>query len=333
MNNNNILRCLIVTLALLIKSLSAEEGKTMNTLQNKPVFELKFEGFGCIYLLEVNGVTVFTQANEQGKISSRLPINHYMKPNNNTFKISTWTDESGFLNPNAYVKVELIVSDHDTPHKEFSLGTISFDNSKNEDEEKYVNSSLSGRYSPEKAFNHDDTGQLEVFDIVFNKDEDLLEYSRRFNIPSSIPLWAFFSSDDLPDYDSMSDEEYYQKMDEFLVEYLKVQDAIKNNNIASILPMFEERNKELDAAFYNPQGTLSMKIKTALIDAANDTSAELVELNKDVLNFSRADNKKLVSLTRSDNSAAVGLDYKKIEGSYSFDMIFRMQDGKWILTR
>ena len=153
------------------------------------------------------------------------------------------------------------------------------------------------------------------------------------NIPSSLPLWAFFSSDDLPDYESMEDDEYYQHMDVLLVEYMKVQDAIKNNDIASILPMFEERNKELDAAFYHPPGTLAEKIKVALNDAANDETAALSELKADYLDFDISQNRKLNRLSRDGNTTAVGLDYKEIEGSYSFDMIFRMQDGKWILTR
>jgi hypothetical protein len=97
--------------------------------------------------------------------------------------------------------------------------------------------------------------------------------------------------------------------------------------------MFEERNRELDLAFYNPVGTLEKKIREALNDAANDTSATLVRLKKENVGFDTSENNKLNRLARNRNKSAIVLNYNEISGSYRFDMIFRLKDGKWILTR
>ena len=303
----------------------------MNLLQSQPVFELKLEGFGAIYMVEVNGARVFQQWNAAGKIETRLPVNHFMHPADNTVKIFAWSGDDLPINPHAFVKIELVVSEHTQPQNEFTISNLVFDNIGLEN--RIEKSNPAGKLNSVKGFVTDEAGDVTINQAITGQLDNVHTHSRVMNIPSSLPLWAFFSSNDLPDYESMSDDEYYQHMDVLLIEYMKVQDAIKNNNIASILPMFEERNKELDAAFYNPPGTLAEKIKVALNDAANDETATLSELKADYLDFDISQNRKLNRLSRDGNTTAVGLDYKEIEGSYSFDMIFRMQDGKWILTR
>ncbi len=327
--------CLIKFLALSIifsaYYLNAKEEKKMNVLQSQPVFELKLEGFGAIFMVEVNGARVFQQWNAAGKIETRLPVNHFMHPTDNTLKIFAWSGDDSPINPHAFVKVELVVSEHSQPQNEFALSNLIFDNIGLEN--RIETSNPAGKLNSVKGFVADEAGDITINEAITGQFDNVHTHTRVMHIPSSLPLWAFFSSDDLPDYDSMSDNEYYQKMDEFLVEYMKVQDAIKNNNIASILPMFEERNKELDAAFYNPPGTLAEKIKVALYDAANDESAALVELKTDYIDFEYSEGNKLNKLSRNGNKAAITLNYKEIESSYSFDMIFRIQDGKWILTR
>jgi hypothetical protein len=324
---------LFIVLALGSSSLKAEQGELMNILQNQPVFELKLDGFGAMYVIEINGATIFNQYSSMGQITTRLPINHYMRSGDNTISISAWSEDDSSINPHANIKIELLVSEHNKPEKEFVIATLDYNNSATSHPLKTAKSTVSAHYNAEHGFIEDDKGNVVVHDITFKQNKNVFEYERKITIPSSLPLWAFFNSDELPDYISMSDKEYYQHMDVLFAEYLKVQNAIAENNIDTILPMFEERNKELDLAFYNPIGTLEKKIREALNDAANDESATLSILKLDYLNFNSSENNKLTRLGRADNGAAVGLDYKDGTGSYSFDMIFRLKDGKWILTR
>jgi len=122
-------------------------------------------------------------------------------------------------------------------------------------------------------------------------------------------------------------------MDTLLPHYMKVQKAIENNDIESVIPMFAERNNELDAAFYYPPGTMENIIRDSLHQAAGDEKAQLVELTNQKVNFVAHNDNTLVSLSRGLAEAAIGLDYKNGIGSYGFDLIFRRKDGKWILTR
>ena len=49
--------------------------------------------------------------------------------------------------------------------------------------------------------------------------------------------------------------------------------------------------------------------------------------------FTIEDNKKLARLMRKGNDSAIVLNFKKGMGSESYPLIFRLNDGKWILTR
>jgi hypothetical protein len=331
---NGFFLSLFIVLTLGSSSLKAEQGELMNILQNQPVFELKLDGFGVTYVVELNGVIILNQDNPLGKINTRLPVNHYMTPEDNTLTVSLWSDDDEPINPNANINIKLIVSSHTQPQNEYLIASLNYDNKEQSDKEKIKNSSKSGRIDSHNNFSYDLNGDIIINKILFNKNaDDVYQYSRTITIPSSLPLWAFFNSDNLPDYYSMSVDEYYQHMETLLDEYLKVHQAISTNDIKSILPLFKERNEELDLAFYNPVGTLENKIKVALADAANDSTAELLPLTKNKVGFSLDEINKLAKLTRNDEAPAISLNHKDGTGSYSFDMIFRHKDGKWILTR
>ncbi len=327
-----ILMCLLIG----ITGMKKNEGKPiMSILQDKPVFELKLEGYGSQYVIYVNGMGIYTQYNSGGQISTTFPINHWMRSGKNNISIITWSDDEGApINPHARITIQLLVSSHNKPGKEYSITSVNFQNKL---QSPISESTPSGKYNSLKPFEADKQGDVEVFDVVTKKRTDLnqsaVEFSRDINVPSSIPLWSFFNSDDLPDYNGMSDDDYYKQLDILLVEYLKVQSALASKKTNAILPLFAERNKELDLAFYNPPGTLEKQIKEALLEAANNSEAELVTLTKDKVGISLEENRKLASLTRNEEKAAIVFNYKNGMGSFRFDLIFRMKDGKWILTR
>lgn len=325
---------IITSLLIVASPIHAQDKNKMTILNQQPVFEIKLEGFGVQYVIELNGVNVFSQYNSAGKIETKIPVNHYMRSGKNKLAIITWPDHGETLRrPNGYVSAELLVSEHQVPDNSFSIGSLHFNNKTELEIDKIQSSSQAGVLSSHHQFKIEDSGDVVIGEVEASQSGNIFEYEREFNIPSSIPLWAFFSSDELPNYNEMNDDDYYKNMDILLIEYLKVQNAIAENKVDNVLAMFEERNNELDAAFYNSPGTLKAKIESALKDAANDDTAELIPLTTKKVNFLISRINKLAKLTRNGQKAAIVLNYKEIEGSYRFDLIFRLQDGKWILTR
>ncbi len=311
--------------------------KIMNILKNKPVYQLSIKAFGAKYFIEVNGKTVFQELFSDGKIITTVPINHWMRSGANTIGIYVFPENpEGKIRPNASAAITLIVSDKDKPDIEQSVTNIVFSGKLLSDNKAVSNSSPSGKLDSNRDFSASASGDVEVFDLdqeSVPNYEGAFHFSRTINIPSSLPLWAFFESDDVLDYDAMSDEDYYKHLDVLLAEYMKVQRALESGDINAVIPMFAERNKELDAAFYLEPGTMEKKIGVSLLEATDKNEYELVTLRKKSVNITTEDNRKLASLTREGDNSAIVLNFKKGQGSQSYPLIFRLKDGKWILTR
>ena len=93
-------------------------------------------------------------------------------------------------------------------------------------------------------------------------------------------------------------------------EYRKVHDALAKKDIDAILPMFEERNRETDMAFYMEPGTTAKRMRESLMSTLTDLkngNLELLELGPRNVDYHLEDNKKIVSLRRT------GLDVPSIE--------------------
>jgi len=326
---------LITLISLIIWALNSEkeQGNEMSLLQRQPVFSLKVEGYGSLYFVSVNGVTVFRQFNAEADVNTTVPINHYMRSGDNDIRVSIWSGSESPITPHARIKVDLMVNDYLSPDDSYVVANIDYHNNVPVNESAIKNSTATGRFDSAQGLIADENGDVIAAAITESIDANVLYLMRKVTIPSSLPLWAFFHSDELPDYDTMTDDDYYKEMDSLFPYYQRLQIAIESKDINSVIAMFAERNSELDVAFYNPPGTLEERIKEALVDASNDTSAQLLELTKLNVNFLREDNHKLAKLSAERADPAVALNYKERNGSYGFDMIFRKQDGEWILTR
>ena len=309
----------------------------MSILQNQPLFKLSVDTFGTKHIININGVSLITDMDSSGQSETSLPINHLMRSGVNSLEIYVFPDKpEQAINHNARAKIVLSVASNTTPGDRINIADIVFQGGYDELEESVLNSTKSGKVDSANKFNKDKNGDTEIYDIDFlpvNNYKGAVKLVRKINVPSTLPLWAFFNSDDLPDFDSMTDDLYYKEVEGLLSVYLEVQSALENRNVESVMNIFKERNAELDSAFYQPKGTYDKKISESLTDAANDDGLELVELKKEYVNFTVEDNKKLTSLTRDDFKPAISFNFKTGSGSQNYPLIFRLYNGSWILTR
>ena len=309
-------------------------GKKMNPLTNDPYFTIKLNASGSSYFIELNGASVHNELDNDGQLSTEFPVNHWMRSGKNTLTLQVIPEEEGApFNPASSIEVELLVAPNNNKEQTFSIASILFEGS-NASGEHTKNSSKSGSYDDEMKSST--TGSLTISDITETAMKDYkgaLIFKRELNIINTLPLWNFFTSDDLPKLEPLSDEEYYKLLDSLLFEYSKVQNAIETSSIDEIIPLFKERNSELDAAFYYSPGTMENKIRTSLIEASNNQDLELVPLKQQNVDFTIESNNKLVSLTRESMAAAVTLNFKSGYGSQRYNMIFRRKDNEWILAR
>lgn len=325
------------------------KGKTMSILQKKPVYTLRVETFGVSHYINVNDCTVIFDADDEGQSAVVVPINHWMRSGENTISYDLFPPEPGKpFKPGGYVRITLMVHELSDPEKEYTVATLHFSGTKDEHQSHTTGSTPSGMYSSLKNFAQDKAGDIHVLDATgtpMPADEDFagaMTFKRKINIPSSLPLWAFFKSEEMPDYRAMyhnDDEKYDEAMMPLFAEYEKIQNALEKKDIAAIMPMFEERNRETDMAFYLQPGTTAKRMRESLISTLTDLkegNIELLKMGIRNVDFHLEDNKRIASLRTRDLGHAIALNYinKKDDlGSKNYPMFFRYQNGKYILTR
>lgn len=310
-------------------------GNETTVLQGNVRFKLNIQGHGVKYFVSVNDVLVFKQYSSDRQDNLELPINHLMHPEQSKFKVWGGTGVKGDKFPSgASVKLTLLIEDRDSGAS-YKLPILEL-NGKEVYDNKGLNGILkNGRYH--LAANNKvefGIGEIELKSIIKNEyhSKDAFIYSRQISVPNQLPLWAFFNSETLPDYRSMSHEELIERRKELFLAYKVIQDGLEKGDVDSIMPLFAERNKELDIAFGYESGEMERLLRNYLNRALDEPNWKLEKRNGEGMSFFLEDNKRIVSLVRSKKSDILGFTTPS-NMFYSLTMKFRRENGKWIITR
>ena len=321
------------------------KGNKMSLLFKKPVYRLKVEAFGVSNYIEVNGVIVTFDTGSWGQTTVTLPVNHLMRSGENTIAFDVLPPKRGEqINPNSHVKIALTVCELTDQKNIYTVATLHFHGTADANKSHTGGSSPSGVFNSTKGFAPDKDGDVQVFDVTAVARPSYANswtYTRKIDIPSSLPLWAFFNSEEMPDYqvNLKTDEELDRAIAPLYAEYQKVYGALEKHNVDAIMPMFAERNRELDMAFYLEPGTMEAELRDAFASTIKDMkegNQELVGLRIRSVGFQLETNKKIASLIRRGMEPAIIINYvNKLDGvgSERYPMFFRYQNGKYILTR
>ena len=308
----------------------------VSVLQGKPVFKLEIEAYGLVYFVSANGGSVFNEFDADSQISVDLPINQWMHPESSEFStvIFPKQGETDF-SESSYLHVTLLVQDFDNKDIEYRLPLLMFNGSQYKSNKEMEKSLTKGRYHlTENNEVKLGSGAIDVGSISKTKTkyaDTARIYSREVIIPNSLPLWAFFNSDTLPDYDAMSPDEFKKSIKEIFPAYKKVQDLLIAGDVDALVTMFAERSREADLAFYQTPGTMSATVRRLTQQFLDDPEWSLDIRTSEQLGLLSYDNKKLVSLVKGGAGA---LGFAKENGRYyGLEIVFRQENGQWIVTR
>mgnify|MGYP001197119550 CR=1 FL=1 len=324
-----------VTVTVALGLLSPKAQEELNMLLDKPVFYLSIEAKNVSFSASINGMNAHTDLDHVGQVTLDVPVNHYMHPESNNLSVIVYpTKRGGDFDVSAAVSVDLRVRPFGVFDRSHRIANIQFDPERVDYQsgDSYRLSSASGFSKSEEGDVF--VGSLRVSDGPYYKGS--LKLSRDLVVPNSLPEWAFFNSDTVPDYydqDLVSDEDYERDLESLLVEYKKVHDAIEKKDIESIIHLFDERNRETDQAFYRNPGESERIIREDLISSSEDENLELVDVKAAYVSLHPEPNGKVVALKRDSMNSPVVLNFKDGDGSVHYPMYFRKEDGKWILTR
>ena len=306
----------------------SQERFNMSILNQKPVFTIDFHGAGTRYQLYLNGVLV--EGNSSGvQTTYEIPVNHWMRSGKNTLDLTVYpNDEGEDISFKSDIKALLQVRNYGE-RENFTLGGFVFDGA------KYKNAILDKAYQRDiEDFTTVETGEIIISEMTEEHDihfEGTRAYSLTLEIPSNLPLWAFFNSDEIPDLDTMSDESYEAISAEMYVILRNIQDHLEQGKVDEIMPLFAERNRETDLAFYKEEGQTERELHS---DFTNDIpTLDMITLDSNSAGYESERNLMLASNLRNDRDNAISGNLKSGPGNLSFPIMFRQQDGKWIITR
>jgi hypothetical protein len=326
-------RTIIIISFFILTSCSKDQGMANSILNEKPVFELKIHSFGTRYDILVNGITAHIDHDGDGQITLKLPVNHWMKSGGNTLELVVYPDAEGTpINEQSKVNVELYV--RNAGEKEgFRIGGFAFKGIGHLDKTSYEGY----RLNPE-TFERTDEGIIEVSEVTETIDthfEGIYEFSQTFDIPNNLPLWKFFESDDVLEIayeDESRQEEFWELSNKMVKDLLApIQEAILAGDVDSVMPLFEERNRETDQAFYKETGTTEKELRYSF--TKNVKKIDLAPLEENQVGYVYERGLKLIGLYGGNRTGAIGGDYKNGSGSLTFPIMFRLEDGEWIITR
>lgn len=305
-------------------------------LLNKPYFTLSLNMHDCRYAVKVNGVLV--QENKDGlSLKVNIPINHWLRTGSNELSLAILTFQGKRpLSTTARCEVNLQVRPDDgTEAQTATISRLVFSGKMASVGKGIEESSPAGSYDSKHQFHAARNGDVTISETTIephHEDNKSKVARQKISLPTPFPEWAFFKSDTLPEVDSMPDAEYDRYVEGLAVYYKRIYDALKNKNVDSIMPMFEERNRETDQAFFYLPGTSAKKLASAYKAAVNDPNLELLGVKADSLLTHTHDNHKLVQLIRESDHSAIVFNLRG-GGSESYPIIFRKQGDKWIITR
>ena len=319
----------MLTSAIFLAGCSGEIKLTNSILNKKPVFTIDLHGAGTRFQLYLNGVLVEVLRHSEGQSTYEIPVNHWMRSGKNTLDLTVYPNSKGEdIQPNSVIKALLQVRNFGD-QENHALGGFVFKGA------TYKAAVLDTAYQRDiESFEIVDSGGIKISELGMIEDapfDGARKYALTLEVPSNLPLWAFFESDEVPDLDTMSDESYEAITAEMYVILKGIQDHLEQGKVDEVMPLFAERNRETDLAFYKEEGQTQRELHS---DFTNDIpTLNMLNLGPDSAGYESERNLKLASSLRNERDNAISGNLKSGPGNLSFPIMFRKQDGKWIITR
>ncbi len=322
----------LLTFSFFLIACSRSEGQEMNIVDGKPIFSLSVESSDVRAFIEVNGVYVHTVNSSNGTSTVEIPINHYFHPEVNSLGVVVFPLREGETRSlNSSVLVTLSVKSDDNPDVRYEVATIKYQ-AEYDDPTEYNGSGESINLSSEHGFEEKEGGDIVVHPVVVD-DSKGINISRKIEIPNNLPVWKFLESDDLPDYFQVSKEDYSKDRDDLYEIYKFIEQSLSSGNVDEVLDLFEERNNETDRAYYLEPGETRESLKQSFLRSINNEKIELLVSESKKFGLRPEPGKKLVRFIRADRRGAIAFNFIGEEGSVRYDLVFRKQDGEWIISR
>ncbi len=333
-----VISLLIITVLILSLTSQAED----SMLTKKPYFTYRIEANGALFESKINGILL--EKNVRGtQITLEQPVNHYMRTGINRigFQLYTRTPEDF---GNAKITISLFVNQDEAPESnKRMISQITF-NAAEFAQNKHAEDAIKTSMPAVKLDSSDDFLASDNGDVVVHAPQ--IEQSKvrptgfhvyqDIELETPFPLWGFFNADKLDFPDAFSEYagniEHFNKtiINSLYQEHETIYQLFKTQDLAQIIPLFAERNREMDIAMYLPEGNYEQQLASALKEdfANEDSYLKFYDIERAAPDVS--DGKELIQIGKPAMILFAD-DENSIYDKYP--IWFYKKDGKWIISR
>ncbi len=308
-------------------------GKSMQL--EEPFYKAYIKTEGLKYRVVVNGFDIKSDASLH-PLTVEIPINQFVRTGDNKFEVQIFPlsrEGNLYKNDSAFVDVEFRLY---TELTEYVVLSELHYSAKNEEAEKpFKGCSVEGRYRlKDNDFEKDGDGEY----IISSLNSTVLEneYNKTYlyhtvTMPTPFPEWKFLTSDPISDPKNFKGKD--QIINGLVGAPFKVLEgihtALSKKDIDSIMPLFKERNNEMDKAFYYKPGTYEKMLRDSLQE----------EFDKNMILEDIKIDHAVPMVSPGLNVIQLGLGpliyfYNEDESVFNkYDIFFRKQGDQWIITR
>ncbi|MDA7746000.1 hypothetical protein N8878_01525 [Psychromonas sp.] len=311
-------------------------------LKQKPYFTYRIEASGALFESKVNGILL--EKNVKGtNMVVEQPVNHYMRTGKNRIGFQLYTRTPGDFGE-AKITISLYVNQDEAheSHKKL-LSQVTFNAAafaKNKQATDAIKSSMPAvKMNSTNDFLADENGDVIVHAPQIEQSKVRptgLHVYQEIELQTPFPLWGFLSADklDFPDAfaEYVKNIKHYDKtiIDGLYLEHEKVYQLFKNQKLSEILPLFAERNSEMDIAMYLPEGSYEKQLSSALQGDFDNKDSYLKLSDAEFAKPTVSDGKELIRIGSPDMIRFAD-DENSIYDKYP--IWFYKKDGKWIISR
>jgi hypothetical protein len=159
---------------------------------------------------------------------------------------------------------------------------------------------------------------------------------RTVSLPLRLPAWKFLTSERILQNHEASSEQRAKLHDDLLAAYQVIWDALAKKDLKSILPLFQERSQETDAALYRTPGTTQERLTEMLTESIESPDMQLAPL-------ASAHGRWILEVGSEGTLAALLFNYKaspiirfkRAEKGFRriFPIYWRREGGRFIIAR
>ena len=327
----------------------------VNKIEKEQKFlELKIDSVDISYQIKFNDIVLFRELHSS-PITHSIPVNHWVINGKNQVEVAVnFRDQSKALDiaQSASLTVSLVLRIKNGD-KERSVTLTKYDLGISEDKLKLAEQgkltfSLENKadfiatkswsdkdIEAEKKLLDSKTGSFDIKDWTATDRKKWTRYQQELNLDLGYPEWAYLTADDLGTTMTMSPDDFFAMTESLYTEYKNIWQLMKDKNKAALLPLFQQRSSEFDAAYYLTEGEKYADMDYSLSSAFEHKDLKLEEMVTSEYAQLRTEGNGKLAILRVGGVGEPLLYYGHVRDAFtrSYTLYFMRKDGKWIIIR